>query len=162
VAGLFWDDRLEDLFAYWNLKRGNRPAPSRRDLDPRDIARLLPCLHLIDVEREPLRFRHRLVGSELIDILGRNVTGKYVGDGLYGRAAGEIFDTMKTLTTQLRPFRRRARLEWHRADRLTMEALELPLVDENGQVNMILCGRSFSLADPPLSTRLNFDPLPIG
>jgi hypothetical protein len=158
----FWDDRLETLLDYWNLKRGHRRAPSRRDLDPRDIARLLPCLHLIDVEREPLRFRHRLVGSEVIDMLGRNATGQYFGNGLYGRAADEILDTMKTLASQIRPYRRRSRLEWHRADWLTMEALELPLIDESGQVNMVLCGRSFMLADPPLSTRLNFDPLPIG
>ncbi|HWA45342.1 MAG TPA: PAS domain-containing protein [Hypericibacter adhaerens] len=159
MTSLFWDERLETLLAYWNLKRGDRPAPSRRDIDPRDIARLLPCLHLIDVEPQPLRFRHRLVGSELIDMMGRNVTGQYVGDGLYGRAADEILETMQHLTTQIRPFRRRARLEWHRADWLTLEALELPLIDENGQVNMLLCGRSFSLADPPLTTRLNFDPL---
>ena len=161
MTGLFWDDRLDDLFAYWNAKRGNRPAPSRRDLDPRDITRLLPFLHLIDVEPEPLRFRHRLVGSELIDTLGRNVTGKYVSDGLYGRAADEILEMMRTLAIKIRPFRRRSRLEWHRADWLTMEALELPLIDENGQVNMILCGRSFTLTDPALSTKQNFDPLPL-
>ena len=159
MNGLFWDSRLEDLFAYWNLKRGTRPAPSRRDLDPREIARLLPFLHLIDVEPAPLRFRHRLVGSELIDIMGRDVSGKYVGDGLYGPAADEILDTMKTLTKQARPYRRRSRLEWHRSDWLTMEALELPLIDDNGEVNMILCGRNFTLTDQPLATRLNFDPI---
>jgi hypothetical protein len=161
MTSQFWDDRLGTLLDYWNLKRGRRPAPSRRDLDPAEIVSLLPFLHLIDVKPEPLRFRHRLVGSELIDMMGRNVTGHYLGEGLYGRAADEIIETMKALTTQIRPFRRRSRLEWHRSDWLTMEALDLPLIDETGRVNMILCGRRFTLADPPLTTRLNFDPVGI-
>ncbi|MGH6882615.1 MAG: PAS domain-containing protein [Hypericibacter sp.] len=161
MAGLFWDDRLDDLFAYWNAKRGNRPAPSRRDLDPREITRLLPFLHLIDVEPEPMRFRHRLVGSELVDTLGRNVSGKYVDDVFYGRATAEILETMRALATEIRPFRRRSRMEWHRADWLTMEALELPLIDEHGQVNMILCGRSFTLADPAFASDVNSDPFPL-
>jgi hypothetical protein len=155
----FWDDRLDTLLDYWNLKRGTRPAPGRRDIDPAEITSLLPFLHHIDVEPEPLRFRHRLVGSELIDMMGRNVTGQYLGEGLYGRAAEEIVETMTALTTQVRPFRRRSRLEWHRSNWLTMEALELPLIDETGRVNMVLCGRNFTLADPPLTTRLNFDPI---
>lgn len=161
MASLFWDDRLADLFAYWNAKRGNRPAPSRRDLDPREITRLLPFLHLIDVEPEPMRFRHRLVGSELVDMMGRNVSGKYVSDVFYGRAADEILETMRTLATEIRPFRRRSRMEWHRADWLTMEALELPLIDDNGRVNMILSGRSFTMTDPAFGSTLNFDPLPL-
>ena len=52
-------------------------------------------------------------------------------------------------------------MEWHRADWLTMESLELPLIDENGRVNMILCGRSFTLADPAFGSTLNVDPLPL-
>jgi hypothetical protein len=84
-----------------------------------------------------------------------------VSDVFYGRAADEILETMRALATEIRPFRRRSRMEWHRADWLTMESLELPLIDENGRVNMILCGRSFTLADPAFGSTLNFDPLPL-
>jgi len=160
MTGHFWDQRLARLYAYWLEKRGARAAPSRADLDPGEIPDLLPILNLIEVSWEPLGFRHRLVGAELIQRLGRNARGKEVGEDLYGEAAAEIFHTLKTLATENRPYRRRARLDWNGRKWLTLEAVELPLVDDDGRVNMILRGSSFATPEPPLPSRLEYWPLP--
>jgi hypothetical protein len=57
----------EQLFAYWASRRQGAKLPSRRDLHPGDIKRLLPTLSLIDVVRDPLDFRVRLAGTGLYD-----------------------------------------------------------------------------------------------
>ena len=56
------NDQLKALLAYWRQKKGDRRAPTRADIDPAEIKRLLPYVGLVDVERSPLRFRYRLVG----------------------------------------------------------------------------------------------------
>src|ERR1043165_4802710 len=71
---------LRRFHAYWTEKRGERAMPAYRDFDPLEFAWALGKVSLIDVEREPLRFRYRLVGSEHVARLGIDMTGKLVDD----------------------------------------------------------------------------------
>jgi hypothetical protein len=66
---------ISRAWAYWDAIRAGRPMPSRADLDPAAIKPLLSYLLLIDVLREPLDFRFRLVGTEI----ARIVAGPYTG-----------------------------------------------------------------------------------
>lgn len=72
-----------DILAYWEAKRGKRPFPTRKDISPREIAHLLPWLHMCDVlDAQPSAedvlvsnsaFRIRLLGTALAEVLGRDV-----------------------------------------------------------------------------------------
>ena len=73
-------DVLRRLLAYWLGKRGPRRAPARADIDPLEIASLLPHVMLIDVEHAPLRFRYSLVGTEVVRNLGADMTGRYLDE----------------------------------------------------------------------------------
>lgn len=157
---VFRDPRLARLYAYWLRKRGDRPAPSRSDLDPSEIKPFLPILNLIDVQDDPLAFRHRLVGTEIVDRLGRDATGRWVDTTLYGSAAPEIFNGLRAVANEVRPYWRLRRLDWHSRSWLGMEAVEFPLVDGSGKVNMILRGASyFTGADVPADARCIVFPL---
>lgn len=74
---------IEAFDRYWNEIRGGKRWPSRADLDPVDIPRLLPYIYLIDV-LGPKRFRFRLVGTSVVDHEGLDVTGLYVDELVYG------------------------------------------------------------------------------
>ncbi|SMF14550.1 PAS domain-containing protein [Tistlia consotensis] len=152
------DPRLVLLYDYWASKCDGRPAPRRQDIDPLEIPRLLPILHLIAVEHDPLVFRHRLIGTDIVEKMGRDATGQPVGVGLYGPAAAEIVETLTTIVEEVRPYRRRARLDWHDRRWLTVESLELPLVDAGGRVSTILRGAAFGGTRPPQAERLRFEP----
>lgn len=158
MSGLI-DPRLVRLLGYWVERRGVRTAPRRADIDPLDIPDLLPILNLLDVLHDPLRFRHRLVGTEVVQALGRDATGRFVGEGLYGSAAQEVFDSLARLTREVRPFRRHSRLSWNGQEWLLLEALELPLLGDDGRVAMILRGNCFSLMAEAPAERLSFEPL---
>jgi len=55
--------------------------PSRRDMDPLGIEpRLLPWIIILDVEEAPRRFRYRLIGTRLVEVMDRDVTGHYLDD----------------------------------------------------------------------------------
>jgi hypothetical protein len=68
--------RLREAYIYWDGKRQSKLMPSRGDIDPIEIPRLLPYVVLIDVLREPLDFRYRLVGTQACVIMRRDFTGQ--------------------------------------------------------------------------------------
>lgn len=74
------EPRLARLYAYWLERKGSRRFPARRDLDPVGLRYILGHLMLLDVLREPLRFRYRLHGSEITLRVGYDLTGKFLDD----------------------------------------------------------------------------------
>ncbi|MBI1776247.1 MAG: PAS domain-containing protein [Proteobacteria bacterium] len=65
------------LHAYWAAKCRPSCLPSPRDLNPAELADFLGNALLADiVESEPLRIRYRLVGTRLVELWGRDPSGK--------------------------------------------------------------------------------------
>lgn len=159
MGSQFGDERLARLYRYWSEKCRGRPAPHRSDLQPDEIPDLLPIVHLIDVGWNPLSFRHRLVGTELVERLERDVTGKTVDGTLYGEATAEIFEGLSRVATEVRPYRRQARLAWHARDWMVVESIEMPLIDDAGRVTMILAGRAVSAPTRPVPDKVEITPL---
>lgn len=72
------DARVARLLAYWSAQRGGRKLPARADLDPSDFAFILGNLVLMEVHRDPLRFRYRLHGVNLVQRDGYDMTGRWL------------------------------------------------------------------------------------
>ncbi len=64
----------------WWLDKSAGDIPDRADLDPADWRRLLPCLFIADVEREPFRIRYRLMGTRAAEATGLDITGRYLDE----------------------------------------------------------------------------------
>jgi len=71
------DPRIRAMHTYWDGKRGRAPLPGRPDIDPLELRPYLPRLMLLDVESERA-YRYRLVGTEIVDELGFEPTGRTV------------------------------------------------------------------------------------
>jgi hypothetical protein len=135
------DEQIGRLHRYW---RGIQPAagliPARRHLDPAAIPRLLPALRLYDVHRDPWRFRYRLVGTELVRVLGRDLTGGWYHENVPNAettrsyadlvfvAEGKGFCYRRGFPLELMPHK----------DHITAERILLPLADDGRAVNMVL------------------------
>jgi hypothetical protein len=76
----FFHPMLQKLHHYWDKCRQGREFPSRRDLDPVEFWFALGYVSLIDVLHAPLRFRYRLVGTNLTDNLGYEMTGRMLDE----------------------------------------------------------------------------------
>jgi hypothetical protein len=55
------NESLRRLYDYWNGKRAGREFPSRADLDPLELRWIVGNLLLLDVQRDPPRFRFRVM-----------------------------------------------------------------------------------------------------
>jgi hypothetical protein len=70
------------LHAWWLAHRGSSGIPDRADLDPAALKPLLPNLFIADIEAEPFRIRYRLVGTKAVQVIGFNITGRYLDEML--------------------------------------------------------------------------------
>lgn len=159
MDGLFNDKHLAAVYEYWQDVRGARVAPRREELNLGALKSALPKINLIDVIWGPLQFRHRLVGSDYVEMMGRDATGRFVDEELYGEAASEIFANLEMVARQAQPYRRSARLDWLDRNWLTIESAELPLVNADGRVNMIMRVSNFTITKNLDKERLLFTPL---
>lgn len=157
----FGDQRLFRLYQYWQSKKFSGRAVRRADIDLSEITTLLPNLLILDISGEPARFRHRFVGTDIVEEMGRDVTGQFVSADLYGEATEEIVNSLEETVREARPFRRTAHLKWHERDWLEIEAVELPVVDDEGSVIALVCGLVFRRRDPGPGPRLVHEPLPV-
>ncbi|MCF6216379.1 MAG: PAS domain-containing protein [Emcibacter sp.] len=128
---------LRDLYEYWQGKKGDRKMPSRLDICPTEIIDLLPKIILIDVEYEPQRFRFRLVGTDVVRVMGQDATGKYL-DELSSDSA--VHDRLSWLIRQKTTYYVSSQLDWLNRSFQKYHVLGLPLGDEAGNVNMIMYG----------------------
>jgi hypothetical protein len=69
---------LQRLHQDWESRRRGRRMPARADFDPVDLKYVLGYLSLIDVQRDPLRFRFRIHASNVAGRVGFDLTGKDV------------------------------------------------------------------------------------
>lgn len=69
-----WHPQVRQLLYYWLRGCGaDGKLPSRQSIDRTELADLLPNLWMLDVEREPWRFRYRMAGAEFAASIGRTV-----------------------------------------------------------------------------------------
>src|SRR5882724_3611992 len=131
---------LQRLLADWQVRRQGRLLPSRRDFDPLDLKYILGKLLLVDVEREPLRFRFRLVGTELAARSGVELTGRTLDD----YPSPEYREFMRRRYTQTVDERRPLSSVQTRLvvdDQIRRyEALLLPLAADGETVDMLMIG----------------------
>jgi hypothetical protein len=131
-----------DLFRYWLAKRGGRRMPSRSDLNPAEIPHLLP--HLSLVHWSGGRLCYRLVGTAIVEQLGRDLTGKpvgfYVSDGP-GTAEAPLQALGKRVFTTARPVFMTAGYETKQGVLYRSSALLLPLSAGGTEAKMIVFSR---------------------
>jgi len=119
--------------------------PRRSEFDPIALKAHLGWIVLIDVEPEPIRFRYRLVGSNIAEMAGRDVTGSYLDELYDPDTAFEATKSFRMILETKKPNRVTASLLHAEKGHLTFEAIDLPLSDDGENVNIILVRSVFDL-----------------
>ena len=132
------------LWAYdlWDRKRCARNMPTRADLDPVEMPKLLPHMALVEVDKFDPRLRIRLVGTNIVNIYSANFTGQYLDEIDFGDAREKIISDYQFATGTNRPhfsdhaFRKLSGIN------LNIERVILPLSDDE-TVSMLFMVMSF-------------------
>jgi len=131
------DDRLRRLLAYWLEQRGERPFPAKAEIDPLEFPYILGYVTLVDVERDPRRYRFRLDGSILAALSGTDYTGRYLDELPGAEYVAFILETYDRVVDSGAPFRYRKN-ELLDQQLFSEETLILPLGDNPPTVEMLV------------------------
>lgn len=141
------DKRTADLYRYWlSIRPSPGLIPGRRNFHPTDVPRLLQWIWLADVQRVPLRFKYRLVGTAHVEAAGSNPTGQWY-DAVHPRFRGS------TAYPQFVAVAEEAQIAFYRGppvyvvdnEHKTIERLILPMAQNGRDVDMLL---AITVLDP--------------
>lgn len=125
--------------------------PSRSDIYPEEIHRYLPYIVLIDVEPDPLRFKARLVGTEIVKAIGRDFTGMYF-DSFPN--IDDLLDRLKALMVSKKPYLVNDNVQWPEKSFMEYYALALPLSDNDKDINIIMYGMYYPIYEEMAARKL--------
>jgi hypothetical protein len=134
-----WHPTITALHDYWLSIHPAAGLPGRQHMDPCAIAALLPHLFMVDVARDPLRFKYRLVGTEYVRLIGKDLTGRYLDEvhpGFHGLVLRQYVEAVELG----KPAYRKGPVLYANPDRqyLGMERLLVPLARDGVQVDILL------------------------
>ena len=75
-----WHPLVRQFYEYWVSIAPAGRLPGRQHIVPEDIVPLLSRLWMLDVFRDPLRFRYRLVGTDITRSVQRELTGMWLDE----------------------------------------------------------------------------------
>ena len=134
------DPAQRQMYDYWQGKRAARRMPSRRDIDPVDIPRLLPNILISEVVAAPagVRYRYRLAGTAVARAFGRDPTGHFVDELTNGAYREFIVGLHRTVCEERRALFCESRYLAQPELDMLVKRLLLPVSHDDDHVNQVI------------------------
>jgi len=131
--------RARDALIEWRRRqRDDGGLPRRRDFDPLAVPHLLGHLMIVDVLREPLRFRVRLYGTEIAALTEQEWTGCLVDGHHLGILGAHVAAELETTLTVCAPTAGANTIRRPRTPPIDYEVMRMPLSRGDGTIDKIL------------------------
>ncbi len=117
--------------------------PARADLDPADLSHLLPNILIHEVQAEPLDFRYRLVGSEIVRHINQNPTGTWMSQIPHQKKPSKLWSFLEDAATNKHPVIANPPYLGQYKEFKFIEDIILPLSADSKNVNMLFIGVDF-------------------
>lgn len=136
--------QVRGILDYWLSIHPKDRLPSRADLDPISIPKLLPYVVMTDVEYDPFRLRFRLLGTVISNAFTKNLTGLYFDEAFENFRDSEGYQQRKIVSDTKEPvhFFGKGKLRYN-LDFTSIEWVLLPLSDDGENVSIILSTISY-------------------
>lgn len=133
------DGTMRDLMRYWLRIHPGTQLPARRDFDPAAVPQALRSISLTDVERDPWRFRLRLMGTSVVQAFGRDFTGQYLHEALEGFERSYTYThRVEVAESGLPSYRHGFGTLPFKLDFAPIERIYLPFASDGAAVDVIL------------------------
>ncbi|MCE9649899.1 MAG: PAS domain-containing protein [Parvibaculum sp.] len=132
--------KLQQLLQYWQGKRKPGHIPSRKDIDPIEIPRLMPDVALVDVLRDPLDYRYRLAGTNMVEMTGYDRTGMRMREFFTPEAIAATEILIARLIETREPIAFEGKMFWIEENYRRFQAIVLPLATDGRTVDMAIMG----------------------
>jgi hypothetical protein len=140
--------RFQELATYLAAKAPNGKLPGRQHVDPIEIPRLLPYLSLVDIVRDAarLRYRFRLIGTDVAAKTATNMTGKWVEEAFPAEAAVAIIRAYDSVVATRTPHHSANVMAVPGREHIRFERIVFPLARDGETIDMLI--GVYAFADP--------------
>ncbi len=147
---------LRNFLAVWREKRRDRVLPSRADFDPLEFSPAVwPHIALIDILAENRqRFRYRLLGTHIVEALGRDSTGRYIDETQSEANYDDFVAGFRQAVQERVPVRSSGNAIFVNKAWVTYESVILPLSADDTLVNMLMVPAVFTNRSEPGASEL--------
>lgn len=126
------------VLALWTAQAGGRAMPARADMSARVLKPVLPHIAMKErVAREPSRYRWRLVGTRVSQVIGE-LTGKDIEENVPPRQAARWIASCDLVLSAGAPLRFVGRVLAQDKDFMASELLFMPLADDAGEPRFVM------------------------
>ena len=130
---------IAEFAALWGAKCAPGELPIRGDFPMEVLRPWIGNLLLMDVLDEGRDFRYRLVGTDLVEIVGRDLTGKVVSECEYDGGTEHVLSSFRKPVEMRGPVFRRGKVIWRsRKSYLDYESVHCPIQDADGAIVMTI------------------------
>jgi len=135
-----WHPKVRRLFEHWStLSPGPGLLPGRQHFDPLSVVELMPDLWMLGVDEASGRYHYRLVGTRVVEAMGRDVTGRWYDEVHPEAAAHPMAEYLRARILAGEVTWRRGR-PWLQVDPeiYEIEQVLLPLAKDGRTVDVLL------------------------
>jgi hypothetical protein len=130
---------IRELFNYWISIHSSEALPGRRQFEPLDVFHLSENIWMVNVERDPLRYKIRRFGAALSAFTGRDDTGRYLDESLPNFQQSDSREILAGVVANGRPaFRRDRAVSAPHKSHVFAERIILPLAADGATVDVLL------------------------
>jgi hypothetical protein len=130
---------VKGVYDYWLSLPKCRGLPLKSALTPIEIPPdFLPHVFLMELEYNPFAALVRLQGTYINYSLGQHFTDKYVDESTFGESAVDILASYEEAATKRVAYVSQEEILSTSQQTMLIEAIHLPMVDEDGEVKFIL------------------------
>jgi hypothetical protein len=140
--------KLRSLFEFWRPRLEQDRLPRRTDFSPEEFQPWMGNIGIVGVERDPLRFRLRLVGLEIVAYDGADFTGCYLDEVLKPPVDKVVLRQYEDCAESGRPMAFSYRTSGFRHVEAGIDKLFLPFSDSGETVSHIFVCLYASFIDP--------------
>lgn len=142
----FQSSRLREFYRMWDTKRAGREMPARRDFDPLEFGALLGFVSLTGVSYvgDLPRFRYRLIGTSITQVVGRDASGRWLDEIYSADAYRKVVVGFEWILKHRRPIRAKGTLRHANRDWLAVELIDAPLSSDGRQIDMFISCLEFT------------------
>ena len=135
------------LYRHWLEIRGTRLMPFKNDFKPSVIARILPNILMLEVHHSPLRFKVRLTGTEVDDVMRMVGAGHWLDEF---PQAEPIIARYTKLVEDKTPYQSRGKHIWPEGHSRHYAALTVPLTTDGEHVDYIVSAIHYFSENRPM------------
>ena len=136
------DPNVRQFLELWCAAHRDGRPPGKEFLDPLRLRFLLGSISLLEVQKQPLRFRYRLVGTDIVQRLGMELTGKWLNDHPDKSLVPFLLEGAAMVYREGKPGYCRAQTRTLGEDWL-LELVAVPLLGPDGEIGYIGAGQTF-------------------